>query len=79
MSALDFRAAFVVCGSVPLGIANRILRLANGCFNFALDLLSGASNFSSSVAGQVTGFPFCASHHFVDCAFDSVLVHLFTS
>ena len=72
-----FLAALVLYGGVTVGIADRILRLADGCLNFALDLLSGASNFGSGVAGQVSGMPFCASHHLVECALHSLLDHLY--
>jgi hypothetical protein len=72
-----FLAALVLCGGIIVGIANRILRLADGRLNFALDLLNGASNLGSGIAGQVSGMPLCASHHFVDCALHSLLVHLY--
>src|ERR1035438_7398694 len=74
-----FLAALVLCGGVIVGIANRILRLADGRLNFALDLLNCASNLGPSVAGQVSGMPLCASHHCVDCALYSLLVHFSTS
>jgi hypothetical protein len=70
-------AALVLCGGVTVGIANRILRLADGRLNFALDLLNGASNLGTGVTGQVSGMPLCASHHLVDCALHSLLVHFF--
>jgi hypothetical protein len=72
-----FLAALVLCGGVTVGIANRILRLADSRLNFALELLNCASNLGSGVAGQVSGMPLCASHHLVDCALHSLLVHLY--
>jgi hypothetical protein len=71
--------ALVLCGGVIVGIASRILRLADDRLNFALDLLNGASNLGPGVAGQVSGMPLCASHHFVNRALHSLLVHFSTS
>jgi hypothetical protein len=77
--ASGFMAASLLRGGVIIGGANRILRLANSRLNFALDLLSGASHLGSGVAGQAAYLPLCVTHHFVDCAFYSLLVHKFTS
>ena len=57
--------ALVLYGGIIVGIANRILRLADGRLNFALDLLNGASCLSSGIAGQVSGMPLCA---WIECS-----------
>jgi hypothetical protein len=79
MFAPGFMAGSVWCGSVIFGIPSRIFYLANSRLNFALDLLSGASNLGPGVAGQAANLPLCVTHHFVDRAFYSLLVHNFTS
>jgi len=73
--ASGFLVALALCRGIIVGIANRILRLADNRLNFTLDLLNGAFNLGPGVAGQVSGLPLCASHHLVDRALHSLLVH----
>jgi hypothetical protein len=79
MLTLDCRFASAWRGSVGFGIACRILHLADSRLDFAFDLLSGASDLGPGIAGQAANLPLCVTHHFVDCAFYSLLVHEFTS
>jgi hypothetical protein len=79
MLALDSWFASAWRGSAGFGIACRILHLADSRLDFALDLLSGASDLSPGVAGQAANLPLCVTHHFVDCALHSLLIHEITS
>jgi hypothetical protein len=60
-------------------VAARILQLADGILDLALDLLSGAFDFSAFIAGQISDVALGASNDFVNRAFHSVLVHFSTS
>src|ERR1035437_3175851 len=77
--AFGFFVGLVRCNGVVLGVADRILQLADGRLGLALDLLSGAFDLGPGVAGHVSYMTLCASHYFVDRAFDSVLIHLYPS
>src|SRR5580658_1135671 len=63
----------------PIGLNDRIFRLAPGAFKLALDLLSNAFNPERCVAGQFTRLLPCAPSKFVDSALHSVLIHRPTS
>ena len=69
-----FRMDYI--GLVP-GVVRRILQLADCRFDLAFDLLDRALDLGTGIAGQVPDMTLCVSHHFVDRAFDSVVVHFF--
>src|SRR5208283_2520914 len=63
---------------VGLRIPDRILQLAYCGLNFALDLLRRSFNLGPGVAGQISYVTFGASHNFVDCSVNSLLIHRYT-